>query len=142
MCKEKNMLEFTLGNKPKTVMPHILVVEDERSLAKLYSNLLERAGYEVSLAFNGVEGLRAMRKRLPQLVLLDIKMPVMDGFTMMEEVKQDPLLRDVPIVILTVLGQDDERKRGIALGARDYLIKTDFSLSEILSKVKQVVGGA
>lgn len=117
--------------------PSILIVEDERTLAKIYARLLEHEGYQVTLAFNGVEGIARLREKIPDLVLLDIKMPQMNGFEVMQEMQNDPRLRDVPVVILTVLGQDADREHGLSLGAKDYLVKTDFTLSEILTKVKK-----
>ncbi|MFA5021892.1 MAG: response regulator [Patescibacteria group bacterium] len=118
----------------------ILLVEDDEFLAELYATKLNLEGYEVSLAVSGDKGLKLIREKKPDLVLLDIILPKMDGFEILKAVKEDKALKDIPIILLTNLSQKDEVKKGLELGAVDYLIKAHFMPSEVVKKIKQVMG--
>jgi DNA-binding response OmpR family regulator len=118
-------------------MQKILIIEDDKFLLKLYSDKLSREGYSVSMAITGEEGLSKVRQEKPDLVFLDIILPQKNGFDILREIKSDPAVKDIPVIILTNLGQESDVKTGIDLGASDYLVKTDFSitqLSEIIQK--------
>ena len=115
----------------------ILVVEDDKFLRKVYESKLPKEGYAVIAAANGQEGLAAMKKELPDVVLLDLIMPVMTGFEMLEEVNKDKTLAKIPILVLSNLGQEDDVKKAKELGANDFLIKSNLSVKEIIDKVKQ-----
>jgi len=101
-------------------IPSVLVIEDDPSVVRLLREYLEPAGYRVTAATTGEAGLEAMRVELPAAVILDVLLPGIDGWEVLREVKDDPRLRVVPVVILTVV---DEREVGLALGAVDYLVK-------------------
>ncbi len=118
----------------------ILLIEDEDIMIDLLQKKLVAEGYKVLVAKNGEEGLELMKESLPDLVLLDIIMPKKDGFEVMEEKKKDKDLRKIPLIIISNSGQAIELDRAKALGARDWLIKTEFDPKEVLEKVKKQIG--
>jgi len=122
--------------KPKK---RIVVVEDETFLLKALNMQLLNNNFEVFSAQDGLAGLNLIRETLPDLVLLDIILPKMNGFDVLAELKKDKKVKGIPVIILSNLGQDDEKKRGLDLGAIDYYIKASTSLSEITTKVKKVL---
>src|SRR3990167_8080535 len=111
---------------------HILLVEDDEFLAELYATKLNLEGFEVSLAADGEKGLRMIKEKKPDLVLLDIVLPKMDGFEILKKMKAGKNTKDIPVILLTNLSQKDEVKRGLGLGANDYLIKAHFMPSEVI----------
>lgn len=119
--------------------PKILVVEDDSFLAGMYVTKLGLEGFSVDLAGDGKEGLKKAREWKPDLILLDIILPVMDGFAMLEQLKSDEEIRAIPVVLLTNLGQKGDVERGLSLGAADYLIKAHFMPSEVIDKVKRLL---
>ncbi|MBI4092871.1 MAG: response regulator [Candidatus Kerfeldbacteria bacterium] len=121
--------------------PRILVVEDDSFLAGMYVTKLGLEGFSVDLASDGREGLKKAKDGKPDLVLLDIVLPVMDGFTMLEHMKSDPELRSIPVVLLTNLGQKSDVEKGLNLGAADYLIKAHFMPNEVIEKIKRILNG-
>ncbi|OGY45713.1 MAG: hypothetical protein A3J62_00390 [Candidatus Buchananbacteria bacterium RIFCSPHIGHO2_02_FULL_38_8] len=120
---------------------HILLVEDDEFLAELYATKLNLEGFEVSLAADGEKGLRMIKEKKPDLVLLDIVLPKMDGFEILKKMKAGKNTKDIPVILLTNLSQKDEVKRGLGLGANDYLIKAHFMPSEVIKKIKRIFGG-
>ncbi|MCW8904690.1 response regulator transcription factor [Sedimenticola sp.] len=117
---------------------HILIVDDEKNIAISVDYLLRREGYRVSVAHDGEEGLRLIRSDRPDLVLLDIMMPKLNGFQVCEAVRQDPALAGIRIVMLTAKGRDAEKEKGLALGADAYITKP-FSTRELVSQVKALL---
>ena len=120
----------------------ILIIEDEKVLSELLEKKIKEDGYEVFIAMDGEEGLELMKKEKPDLVLLDIIMPRMDGFRVMEEMKKDPELnlKKIPVVIVSNSGQPVEIDKALDLGVRDYLIKTQFDPMEVIDKIKKQIG--
>ncbi|MCK4524955.1 MAG: response regulator [Candidatus Andersenbacteria bacterium] len=120
----------------------ILIIEDEKVLSELLEKKIKEDGYEVFIAMDGEEGLELMKKEKPDLVLLDIIMPRMDGFRVMEEMNKDPELnlKKIPVVIVSNSGQPVEIDRALDLGVRDYLIKTQFDPMEVIDKIKKQIG--
>jgi CheY-like chemotaxis protein len=121
-------------------MKKILIVEDEEIMIDLLQRKLTREGYEVSVARDGDEGLKAMREVKPDLILLDIIMPKMGGFEVMEEMNKDPELKKIPIIIVSNSGQPVELDNAQKLGAKDWLIKTEFDPQEVIEKVIKLIG--
>jgi len=113
----------------------LLIAEDERSIAKALQLKLSISGFEVSLASNGEEALALMKEKKFDLLLLDIMMPKMDGFTVMAEMKKNK--NKTPIMILSNLSQEDDAKRAKELGAVDFIVKSNTPLAEIIEKVKK-----
>ena len=118
----------------------ILIIEDEELLYDMLKRKLEIEGYEVSIAENGVEGLEKIKKINPDLILLDIVMPEKGGFEVMEELQQEEDYKNIPIIIISNSGQPVEIDRAKELGAKDWLIKTEFDPQEVIEKVKKQIG--
>ena len=117
----------------------VLIVEDEAVLRDLLSQRLSQEGYAVEIAKDGEEGLRIMRESNPDLVLLDIVMPKLDGFEVLRFMNNDPRLRRIPVVVISNSGQMTELELAKELGARDVLIKTEFDPREVIDKVRQYI---
>jgi len=117
----------------------ILLIEDEDIMIDLLEKKLSQEGYEVVVAKDGEEGLRKMKEiePKPDLILLDIIMPKMGGFEVMEEMQKDPQLREIPVIIISNSGQPVELDKAKKLGAKDWLIKTEFDPKEVIEKVKR-----
>lgn len=120
-------------------MKRILVVEDDKFLRELIVRKLIREGYEVSEAVDGEDGVKKIKEIKPDLVLLDLILPGIDGFEVLSKTKEDPELVPIPIIILSNLGQKNEVERGLKLGAADYLIKAHFTPGEIVEKIKTII---
>ncbi len=120
--------------------PHILIVEDDAFLSNIYKTKFEFENFKVTTAENGEVGLVEAKKKQPDLILLDILMPKMDGFTFLEELKKEKSIQNIPVILLTNLGQKDDVQKGLDLGAKDYIIKAHFKPSEVLEKVRKVLG--
>lgn len=123
----------------KMTSAHVLLVEDDEFLANIYKTKFEMEGFKVSVAENGEAGLLDVKKKQPDIVLLDILLPKLDGFVVLEKIKADPETRDIPVILLTNLGQKDDVDKGLKLGAADYLIKAHFKPSETVEKVKKAL---
>ncbi len=117
---------------------HILLVEDDGFLASIYAQRLEVEGYEVSLASNGEDGVRLALKDHPALILLDLVMPKLDGFQVLERLKQEENTKAIPVLILSNLGQKEDIERCASLGAAGYLIKAHTLPHETILKVKEL----
>ncbi len=115
----------------------ILVVEDESFLLELYEMKLEQAGYEVIKASNGEEGISLAQLELPRLILLDILMPKVDGYEMLKELKSSNKTKNIPVIIFSNLSQKEEIEKGLKLGAKDFIIKTSITPTELEAKVKE-----
>lgn len=118
----------------------ILLVEDEEIISDLLQRKLEKEGYEVLVASDGEEGLKSIRETEPDLILLDIIMPKIGGFEVMEEMNKDPKLKKIPVIIISNSGQPVELERAVELGAKDWLIKTEFDPQEVIEKVIKQIG--
>ncbi|MDP3244914.1 MAG: response regulator [bacterium] len=117
----------------------ILLAEDDTFLAGIYAAKFEQAGFTVVLAADGEAGLKAAQKELPDIILLDILMPKMDGFEVLENLKKNDKTKSIPVILLTNLGQREDVDKGLKLGAVDYLIKAHFMPHETVEKVKKVI---
>ena len=118
----------------------ILLVEDEEIILNLLQRKLTQEGYEVSVARDGEDGLRIMRQFRPDLVLLDIIMPKLGGFEVMEAMNKDEALSKIPVIIVSNSGQPVEIDKAQSLGAKDWLIKTEFDPKEVVEKVVKQIG--
>lgn len=121
-------------------MKRILVAEDEQDIQELIEFTLRYGGYEVMSVSNGEEAYESARKNLPDLILLDIRMPVMSGIEACKLLKTDPLTKKIPIVFLSAKGQKSEIKEGFEAGAEDYLLKP-FSPEELNKRLKEILEG-
>lgn len=118
---------------------HLLLVEDDTFLASIYRTKFEQEGFKVSVAENGEVGLEAAKKKRPDLILLDILLPHLDGFTVLQELKKEKSTASVPVILLTNLGQKEDVEKGLALGAAAYLIKAHCRPSETVAQVKKIL---
>lgn len=119
--------------------PKILLVEDDVFLRNLLLTRLKREGFSVEGVSDGVEALEKMRSSQPTLVLLDLILPRKNGFEVLQEASEDPILSRIPVIIVSNLGQDSDIERGKALGARDYYVKARLSIDELMGKVKELM---
>ena len=117
-------------------MDKILLIEDDKFLRELIIQKLGKEGFEVVEASEGEAGLTRMKEEKPNLVLLDLILPGIDGFEVLSRIKKDPVLEKTPVIILSNLGQKEDMEKGIALGAKDYLIKAHFTPGEIVEKIR------
>lgn len=108
-------------------------------MLSMYSTKFEMEKYRVVSAEDGEKGLVLAKKEAPDIILLDILMPKMNGFEVLEELKKDKKTDNIPVILLTNLNQRDEIERGLGLGADDYLIKAHFMPSEVVEKIKKVI---
>lgn len=127
-------MKSTLARKPT-----ILLIEDDTFLIGMYVAKLQLEQFDTLVATDGDQGLALAKQNIPDCVLLDIVLPKMDGFLVLEELKRDPTTRDIPVILLTNLGQRKDIERGIALGAADYLIKAHFMPSEVVARIKEII---
>lgn len=117
----------------------ILVVEDDKFLRELITQKLAREGYDVKEAVDGEEGVVKVKEEKPDVILLDLILPGIDGFEVLAKIKEDPEVENIPVVILSNLGQRDDVERGLKLGAVDFLIKAHFTPGEIIEKVEKIM---
>ena len=115
----------------------ILIIEDEELLSNLLKNKLSELGYDVSVALNGLQGLQAIKEIVPDLILLDLVMPKMDGFEVMRKMQEDASISGIPVIIVSNSGQPVEIDKAKKLGAKDWLIKTEFDPQEVIDKVRK-----
>jgi DNA-binding response OmpR family regulator len=118
---------------------HILLVEDDVFLSGIYQKKFEMEGYKVTAVDNGEKVLPEAKKKSPDIILLDILLPKMDGFTVLSKLKEDDQVKNIPVILLTNLGQKDDVEKGLEMGAADYLIKAHFKPSEVVDKIKEVL---
>jgi two-component system alkaline phosphatase synthesis response regulator PhoP len=117
----------------------ILIAEDERDIRELIVfTLHEVAGFDVHEAVNGIDALEKVSQVMPDLVLMDVRMPKMNGYEACEKMKKDPALRDIPVVFLSAKGQESEIKTGLKMGAEAYILKP-FSPDELIGQVEMIM---
>ncbi len=117
----------------------ILIVEDDVFLADLYKTKMELEGFKVYAAYDGEKGLEMAKKNNPSIILLDLILPKLTGFQVLEKIRSDSKIKDIPIIILTNLSQKSDVDKGIKMGANDYLIKAHFMPSEVVEKIKKLI---
>jgi two-component system chemotaxis sensor kinase CheA len=117
----------------------ILVVEDSITSRALIKNILESAGYLVSGAVDGIDALTALRTGQFDLVVSDVEMPRMDGFSLTSEIRADRKYSELPVILVTALDSREHKERGIEVGANAYLVKSSFDQSNLLDAVKRLI---
>lgn len=120
--------------------PAVLVVDDSLTTRMLEASILEAAGYDVALATSGEQGLEMAARRRYAVFIVDIEMPGVDGIEFIERARRDPGLRDVPAILVTSLGSREDRERGLAAGARGYIVKSEFEQERFLRLIAQLAG--
>ena len=115
----------------------VLVVGDDNFLIKAYEAHLAKAGFHVRTALDGVEAVESLKKVMPDIILLDLVMPRMDGFDVLEEMQKKSEWKKIPIVVVSNLGQESDRDRSLKLGAVEYIVKSDFSLQQTVDLISK-----
>ena len=118
----------------------ILIVEDDKFLRELMNQKLLREGFNTEEAVDGEQGIQKIKEVKPDLVLLDLILPGIDGFEVLSKIKEEPSLSSIPVIVLSNLGQKDDIEKGLQLGAKDYLIKAHFTPGEVIEKIKNILG--
>ncbi|MDD4531132.1 MAG: response regulator [Candidatus Pacebacteria bacterium] len=121
------------------MLKKILLIEDDKFLRELMNKKLVVMGYDVVAAADGESGLTMIKETKPDVVLLDLILPGMNGFDVLEKAKADPETASVPVIILSNLGQSEDIEKGLKLGAKDFLVKAHFTPQEIINKLKTIV---
>lgn len=119
-------------------MARILIAEDEPDIRELVAFTLRFAGHEVTATSNGEEALHEAGRIIPDIILMDVRMPRMTGYDACREMKKDPALKDIPVVFLSAKGQDAEIQTGLEAGAEEYLLKP-FAPNELTTRVKEIL---
>lgn len=114
----------------------ILIVEDDEHISKVYKMKFSSEGYDIILAVDGEEGIEKITSEKPDLIILDLALPKIDGFTVLKEIKKNPELAKIPVLVLSNLGQQSDKDRIIALGGNEFMIKVDYSIEEVVNKAK------
>lgn len=117
----------------------ILLVDDTEFYLKAYKTKLLAEGYLVVTAMNGVEAIKAVAAEKPDLILLDLMMPVMDGFKVLQTVKMDANLKHIPVVVFSAKGNTEEIGKAIGAGAADFLVKATTTPNKVVEKIKQIM---
>lgn len=129
------IIKINMTDKKKTV----LIAEDDMFVSNIYETKFVSEGFEVIMAENGKEAIQKLEMTVPDIILLDIVMPYVDGVEALRSIKRDPRLKSVPIIMLTNLSEKEKVEEVLSMGADDYLIKSHFTPTEVMDKVKQVL---
>ena len=117
----------------------VLIVEDDAFISSIYKTKLEREGFEALTAENGVEAMKLLEAIVPDMMLLDIIMPYMDGMEVLKSIKKDDRWKKIPVILLTNLSEKEKIDEALGIGADDYLLKSHFTPSEVLEKVNSLL---
>lgn len=120
-------------------MPKVLLVEDDEMLHGMYTQKFKTQGYEIVSAYNGADGVKLAETEHPDVILLDVIMPKMDGFVALKKIRKEAATAKIPVILLTNLGQEEDVRKGRELGANDYFIKANHTPSEVVGKVKALL---
>jgi len=116
----------------------ILIIEDDKFLRELIARKLSEENFNIIEAIDGEEGIRKIKEEKPDLILLDLILPGIDGFEVLSRIKKEPTTSSIPVIILSNLGQREDVEKGLKLGATDFLIKAHFTPGEIIEKIKSI----
>ncbi len=122
-------------------MARILIIEDDPLMSRMYQKIFTFEGYEVELADNGADGLEKVRSQKPNLILLDIMMPKMNGLEVLSKLKSDPATKALPVVILTNLAGEKDAETAMSKGAVKYIVKSEYEPKQVANMVKEVLAG-
>ncbi|MFA6307124.1 MAG: response regulator [Patescibacteria group bacterium] len=117
----------------------ILVVEDDSMISSMYRTKFTADGFDVFIADNGVIGLELAKKEKPDIVMLDVILPQLDGFSVLDQIKKDEATKNIPVIMLTNLGTEEDKQKGEAMGALDYLVKASLTPGQVSEKIKQAL---
>ena len=117
----------------------ILLVEDEQMMVDMYKMRFESEGYEVLVTERGSEVIQIAKKEKPDIILLDVILPETDGFSILQTIKADSTIKDIPVLLLTNLGQESDKTKGEEMGAADYFVKSQHTPVQVIQKVKELI---
>jgi len=117
----------------------ILIVEDDKFLRELMSQKLLKEGYDIRGAVDGEEGIKKIKEEKPDLILLDLILPGIDGFEVLTQMRGTPSMSSIPVIILSNIDQKEDMEKGLKLGAVDFLVKAYFTPGEIVDKIKSII---
>ncbi len=117
----------------------ILIIEDDRFISRMYKTKLNLENFEVELAENGIQGVERAKQFMPDVILLDILMPELDGFGVLNALKGEDTTKNIPIIVMSNLGQDEHVKKALALGAKSYMVKSQYTPSNVVEEIKNVL---
>lgn len=120
-------------------MSKVLIIDDEQELREMYKQIFGAAGFEVLLAENGELGFKTAKEQKPNVILLDIIMPKTNGLDVLAEIKKDPDIKEIPVVLLTNLPEECSGEKAKTLGASGYLVKAENEPDQVVEKVKEIV---
>ena len=121
-------------------MKKILIVEDDGFLQSLEVNKLTKSDYDVIIASNGEEGMRKINEPGIDLVLLDLNLPIFDGFEILKKIRETPNLKTLPVIVFSNLADEKDFKKAKGLGASEFMIKSNFTLEELVEHIKKILG--
>ena len=124
------------------VSAKVLIIEDDRYISKMYQLKMSLDGMDVQIADNGRIGLEKVKEFKPEIILLDVLMPELDGFEVLKIIKNDSETKNIPVIILSNLGQEDHIDKGMQLGAVGYIVKSQYTPSKVVDKIKEVLSVA
>jgi len=117
----------------------VLIADDEEILRRMYLTKFKNEGFEAYGACNGEEVVEMAKKIKPDIILLDIIMPLADGFSALKKIKEDNSLKNIPVILLTNLAQDGDIQTGLKMGAADYLVKTESTPNQVVEKIRKIL---
>jgi CheY-like chemotaxis protein len=120
-------------------MPTVMVVDDTAVIRETVARLLRHEGFETVCAANGKEALSKLQLSLPDLIILDLMMPVMDGLRCLEELRRHPQWQTLPVIVMTAMADEENHHLAAGLGVQDYIVKARFSANQILDRVKKCI---
>jgi len=126
-------------NKIIKSMKKILFVEDELALQKAFEEIIKEEGYEIISALDGEGGLKLAQSQKPDLILLDLILPKMEGIEVLKRLKENETTKNIPVIVLTHVEDLEKVEKAIELGAQAYLVKAEYSLEEIKNKIKKIL---
>ena len=121
-------------------MKKILIAEDDKFLANAYRVKLSKSGFDVMIAQDGEEAIKSLSEFTPDLIILDLMMPKVDGFSVLRELKSSDKWKGIPVLVASNLGQSEDIVKATKLGAADYIVKTDLSMKKLIEKIIQIIG--
>lgn len=117
----------------------VLIIEDEQTLLDMYSLKLSKEGFDVIKASDGQEGLEKAKSEKPDIILLDIMLPKIDGFQVLKTLRKNKEFKNTPIIMLTNLGQNEDKQKGKQFGATDYLVKANITPTDVVNKINSLI---
>jgi len=108
-------------------------------ISSMYKTKFEADGFEVFIADNGASGLELAKKEMPDLIMLDVILPQLDGFAVLEQIKKDQAIKNIPVIMLTNLGTSEDKAKGETMGALDYFVKASLTPAQISAKIKEIL---